>query len=354
MRAKKWLVSCLSLIFICLLLLITAVVLIDPFMHYHKPFMNLQYPLNDPRYVNDGIARHTEYGLMITGSSMSDNFYASQAEALWNMPAVKTTYSGASYHELAESIQRAAFYNPDLSVVICSLDPNMLNSAADTYAYEGCPEYLYDSNWLNDVKYVLNKDVLFETLAVINYTRAGNKTPSFDDYERFDIYSNFSKEAVTSSYVRMEKQDLSIELSDEDRLRIEKNVNENFVKLAKDNPNITFLFFVPPYSVCFWDGMLRTNQLDYLTEALSYGYSLMLSQPNIHIYGFDGCVEITNNLDRYMDTLHYDSDVNRMILEKLHANEYELTLDNIDDYYDQIKQYYVEQEEIINEYFIDD
>ncbi|MCM1027880.1 MAG: hypothetical protein NC432_15760 [Roseburia sp.] len=150
---------------------------IDPFLHYHAPLAGLQYPLKDERYQNDGIMRNFSYDAIITGTSMCQNFRVSEFDELWGTTAIKVCYSGGSYKEIDESVRRALEYQNDVRYVLRSLDSNRLNYPADQNEYEGYPTYLYDRNPFNDVNYLLNKEVVPKTVAVINYTRSGQETP---------------------------------------------------------------------------------------------------------------------------------------------------------------------------------
>ena len=138
----------------------------------------------------------------------------------------------------------------------------------------------------------------------------------------------------------MEKQDLGRDFSEEDRIAIYNNITNNYVKLARDNPQVEFYFFIPPYSMCYWDGLVRTNQLDYAVAAMKYGIGLLVAEENIHVYGFDDKYEITTNLDRYMDTIHYDAKVNDLILESILKGENELSIEDVSSYYDEIVEFY--------------
>lgn len=344
MKSKKWICISTCIFGFMFIIVVSSTIIIDPFWHYHGPLKSLEYPLNNPRYVNDGIARYSEYEVLITGTSMSDNFRPSQIKEMYGLSAIKTTYSGATYRELSENIGRAISYNPQLHTIICSLDPNKLCEPADSYSYEKYPTYLYDDNFFNDVFYLLNKEVIIETVAVLNYTKAGKKTPTFDEYQRFDKYCTFGKDAVLNSYERLEKTDLGKVFSEEDRQIVYENIMTNYVKLAKENPEITFHFFIPPYSVCFWDGLVRTNQLSFHMEAMKYGVELMLTADNIRVYGFDDLTDVTCDLNRYMDTLHYDADVNILILQNIYEGKNEITEENLDVYFEQVKEFYRQYE----------
>lgn len=344
MNSKKWFFIFSTLIFFLVMATVGLTVLIDPFLHYHKPLKGLEYPLTEPRYTNDGIARHWDYDALIIGTSMADNFSPSLMDELFHTSSIKTTYSGATYHELSENIERAIKYQPNLKLVVCSLDPNRMNLDEAEYSYDEYPWYMYDNNLFNDCAYVFNKDVWVKTIAVLNYTRSGQKTPSFDTYESFDQYAVFGKEAVLKSYTRMEIVDLWEPFTQEDKAVIHNNVYNNYIRLAENNPDIEFCFFIPPYSVCYWDGLKRTNQTEYAISSMKCGIEDMLQVENIHIYGFDLYTEITTNLDYYMDTLHYNRSVNDLILRSIAIGKDEITVDNLDSYYERIEAFYADYE----------
>ena len=200
MKAKRWNIIVLTGSLAILLMLTVVTAVIDPFLHYHKPLDFLEYPLKDERYQNNGITRHFEYDALITGTSMTQNFKVSEFEELWDVKAVKASYSGATYYELNKHIRLAMEYHPDIKYVLCSLDGSRLIAPAEGYAYDGNPEYLYDDNPFNDVKYLLNKEVVPKTIAVVNYTRAGEVTPTMDEYGRWNQYMTFGREAVVNSF----------------------------------------------------------------------------------------------------------------------------------------------------------
>jgi hypothetical protein len=340
MKTKHW--NCLviagSLTILSCIALFTAV--IDPFLHYHKPLNNLEYPLLDERYINDGIARNYSYEALITGTSMTQNFKASLFDELWQVETVKTSYSGASYHELNGSIVRAIGYNPDLKYVLCSLDSTLLIYPADDDEYDDYPYYLYDNNIFNDVNYLLNKEVLPKTLAVINYTRAGNKTPDMDEYGRWEQYKSFGRDAVMSSFSLIDESDEEYVLSQEDMELVRENITENYLQTALDNPDVTFYFFFPPYSICYWEALVRSRQLSMQLDAEQYAVSLLLSADNIHVYSFGTRTDISCNLDNYTDTLHYSGAVNDEIMRCIYSGENELTNDNYIEYYNDVREIY--------------
>ena len=341
MKEKTWngLVlggTCGILFFIALITFI-----IDPYLHYRKPSGRLEYPLKDERYINDGIARNYEYEAMITGTSMAQNFKASQMEELWQAKTVKTAYSGATFHELNAGIRRAISYNPNLKYVLCSFDGSRINHDAYTDSYDGYPEYLYDKNPFNDVNYLLNKEVVPKTIAVVNYTRAGNKTTSMDAYGMWSQYKVYGKEAVEATVVPKQAAAETVSFTADDEVRVRENVTQNYVKTALENPEVTFYFYLPPYSIYYWQDLVKTGQLEAQLKAEELAVSLMMEAPNIHIFGYADRLEITSNLDNYMDILHYGDWINEEIMNRIYRGEGDLTKENYLEYFQRVRQLYL-------------
>lgn len=340
MKAKTWnlLVTGCTLVFLMCWTGITM--LIDPFLHYHKELDFLEYPLKDERYQNDGIARYYDYDSIITGTSMCQNFKCSEFNELWEAQAIKIANSGASYHESSENIRRAFSHNADVVNVLCSMDGSRLNAPAFQNEYEGYPVYLYDSNPFNDVNYLLNKEVMPKTIAVLNYTRSGQKTPTMDEYQNWSVYKSFGKDSVLASFDLLDEMEEECVLTETDIQQIEENVRINFLELAEDYPDTTFYFFFPPYSICYWEALVRTKQLNSQLEAQKIGAEILFSAENVQVYDFSYRIDIIENLDNYTDSIHYGEWINSEILYMINAGEGLLTNENLEEYYDSVRKLY--------------
>lgn len=342
MKACRWNALVLGGAFGILIFVAAATVIIDPFWHYHLPLKGLEYPLKDERYQNDGMARHCSYDAVIIGTSMAQNFKPSEFDAIWGSESIKIGFAGAGYKEIDDTIRRVLRYNDQVRYVLRSLDGNRLIYPAEYDAYEGYPEYLFDDNIFNDVQYLLNKEVVPRTLAVLNYTRAGNVTPSRDEYGSWSQYKTFGREAVLQTCVKSEGFEEEDVLSEEDYKNIRENVGRNVLQTAQDNPEVTFYLFFPPYSICSWDSMVQTKQLNAQLEAEEMAVGMLVGQDNIHVYHFSENIEMVSNLDNYADALHYGEWINSDILEWVHEGEYELTEQNYREYFERIKKLYSE------------
>lgn len=342
MKAKRWNLVVIGGAAFIFLFLALGTILVDPFLHYHGPLSFLEYPLKDERYQNDGIVRHYQYDSIITGTSMSQNFRCSEFDALWGAQSVKTAYSGATFYELTNSIRRAYSYNPDIKYVVCSLDANRIMAPAEQNEYDEYPDYLYDNNPFNDVKYLLNKEVIPKTLAVINYTRAGEMTPDRDMYGNWSQYMVFGADAVLSSFTPLPISEEEIVITEGEIQMITENITQNFLALAQDHPETDFYFFIPPYSIYYWDSLVRSKQMGIALTTQKLATRLLLTAENVHVFDFSDRIDIIGNLDNYADSLHYSDEINSEILRCMREGSQELTLEDLDAYYDGIRQMYEE------------
>lgn len=341
-NSKKW--CCWMLVLTVLVLsaagALTAV--IDPFFHYHAPLPFLSYPLSEQRYQNDGIVRHFSYDAIITGTSMTENFLASEMNALFDVNAVKVNFSGAGLREINENLERAFAANPDIRMVVRSLDGYML--AADTnemFEDEDYPEYLYDDSLLNDVSYVLNKEILLNhTMKVLQYTLAGLPSTSFDDYSYWADQMTFGADEVWR-YCDWEGAPAEpTPLTEHEKQRLIDNLEQNVLAMARQNPQTDFYLFFPPYSVPAWYDLYHSGRLERQIEIYELTTRLLLECENIHLFSFHTEYEYTADLSHYMDPEHYDADMNSQILRNMRDGVNLLTKENDQAHWSEVEEYY--------------
>ena len=114
--SKQWVVVFVTFFIIILLGIASITIIIDPYFHYHKPLSGLQYPISNQRYQNDGILKHFEYDAIIIGTSMTENFKASEFDKIFGVNSIKVPFSGASYKEINDNLKTAIKYNSDIKL----------------------------------------------------------------------------------------------------------------------------------------------------------------------------------------------------------------------------------------------
>ena len=141
-------------IFFLMLMIGAVVVLIDPFFHYHKPWFGLKAVLTNKEYQCIGSLRTFDYDSLIVGSSVAENYYNGWFNEGFDCTAVKAVRSYGATADLCYLLD-AAYENHQLKYIFYSMDTSSL--AADpvpTYELTGCPMYLYNKNYPDDVEYL--------------------------------------------------------------------------------------------------------------------------------------------------------------------------------------------------------
>ena len=226
-----------------------ATIVLDPFFHYHKALDGVEYPLVDgmERYLNDGIIKTYDYDAAIVGTSMMQNFKASQFDRLFGTKSIKVTYTGETYYVIDQEVRKVLSANPDTKCIFRCLDYNKIFQAGEVRNYDDYPEYLYDDDIFNDVNYVLNKEIFLDsTLPVIKYNIDGKKTTSMDAYSYWEWEHPVGKEHVLEAYERPEtKAGEQKAFTEEDAKTVTDNVTENVIRTVEENPDTMFYFYTP-------------------------------------------------------------------------------------------------------------
>ncbi len=346
--SKKF-IKRLSLIILAGLVLIgTIVVVFDPFYHYHKPWFGMKAVLNDKEYQCVGTLRNFDYDSLLVGSSVMENNDNSWYNEAFGVVAIKAIRSYGATADLCYLLD-VAYEDHDLKYVFYNIDPSSLyGSAETTYESTGCPMYLYDKNPFNDVKYLFNKDVLFEK---IPYEVASSFMGDYDENLSYNWakWKSFGHEMALGLYYRSRTVN---EMMPKDAYK--ENCEANIRLLTSQveaHPETQFIFFYPPYSMLWWDMSYRSGETDAMIQCEKDMTKALLSYDNVRIFCFQNEPEITTNLELYMDTIHFSPEVNRLMLDQIIAGDYEMTLDNYEEMIDSVKDFSDEvQKKIIPEY----
>lgn len=340
---KKWSLLVLVIMSSMLIGLGTVTVIVDPYFHYHAPLSALNYPIENERYQNSGIINHFQYDAIITGTSMTENFKTSEFDRMFRVNSIKVPFAGASYKEINDNLVKAVEINPEIKVILRGLDYNALLSDKDAMRFEldFYPVYLYDNILCNDVNYILNKTVLFEeTYGVIEYSKSGKNTTTFDTYGNWMEGKSFGKESLDAIYVREEKAETS-EFCEEEKERLRQNLRQNVTALVEQNPHIQFYLFFTPYSIYYWDSICQEGTLKKQLEAERVAIEILLEYDNIKLFSFFDEFGMICNLDNYMDINHYGEDINSQILLWMYNGEHLLTKENYLDYCEREHEFYM-------------
>lgn len=339
---------------------------VDPFFHYHKPDTEkYYYELNNQRSQNDGVSKWFDYNMLITGTSMTENFKTSEAEEIWeeeNARAIKVPYSGATYREINDNLQNALEHNEDLHIIVRGLDMYGFMQEKDAMRDDigRYPSYLYDDNIWNDVEYLFNRSVIFDRVYPMTRKEETGIT-SFDEYSNSMDGSAFGPETILGAYGEIPgiTQREAVHLTEAERERLLGNIHQNVTTLAEAYPNVDFYYFITPYSAIFWGECVQSGDIYKQVEAERLAIEEILKYNNIKLYSFNNRTDITTNLNHYKDANHYGEWVSSLMLRWMHDGKYRLTKENYEEYLAKELAFYTsydyasmaEQEDYENDYY---
>ncbi|MCF0146224.1 MAG: hypothetical protein HUJ73_06515 [Eubacterium sp.] len=347
MKAKHWIIGWLIIVVFGLVFIGTWVGKIDPYFHFHNPDTETYfYSLDNERSQNDGITKHFDYDAIITGTSMTENFKTSEMDEIFECHSIKVPYSGGSYKEINDNLEIAVSNNPDLKTVVRCLDMTFFFYDKDWMREDlgEFPDYLYDSNPLNDVRYIWNRDVIWKrAYAMTAANDEKNFKPgitSFDDYARWQDKVTFGVNTVCPDGVDQIEKAQDRHITEEEKSTIYKNIEQNVTQIAKDNPDITFYYFFPPYSIVWWRGLAANGNICKQIEAEEYIIELITECDNIKLFSFNNRQDITTDLNHYKDNIHYGEWINSLILRWMKDGKYQITKGNYKDYIRKESEFY--------------
>ena len=275
---------------------------------------------------------------------MTENFKTSEAQQLFGGRFIKVPFNGSMFKEVDENLRRG-LSGHSVRYVIRSLDKYRINTPKDEwYQVEGeFPTYLYDRNPFNDVSYTLSRDILWgQCWPMLRSRREGQPggINSFDQYANWNNMFVFSRESALSSLEPWAPDVSQQPLLDEDRRVIRENLLQNVTATADLYPDTEFYCFLPPYSIVYWSNLIQDGEMDRELETMEIAAEQLLQHPNIKLFCFDLCTELTTDLNNYKDSIHYSEDINSWMLQQMAQGNYLLTEENYQTVFREIRDYY--------------
>lgn len=338
-KSKIWVILYLSFVLIALGAVGGLVIYIDPFFHYHKPHVDdYYYEIDNQRSQNDGITKNFDYDAIITGTSMTNNFKTSELDELFDVHSIKLPYSGATYKEINDNVVNALEHNKDLKLVVRGLDIGKIVEDKDNMREDlgDYPTYLFDDDYFNDVKYIFNRDVLFNR--VYPMIAASDKDgfepgiTSFDEYDNWMSQCTFGMKTVKPKGVSRITGVKPVHLSEEEKEILLGNIRENVTSVAEEHPEVTFYYFFTPYGAVWWLHYVNNGEVYKQVESERLLIEELLKYDNIKLFAFCDLPEITTDINNYKDGTHYGEWINSLMLKYMHDGKGLLTKDNYEDY----------------------
>lgn len=310
----------------------------DPLFHFHTPRTDqFFYPLDNERFQNDGIVKHFDYDTIVTGPSIAENFKTTEIDGLFGTSSIKIPFAGGNFKEINDILENAVNANSDIRIIIRSLEDSLFIADKDEmssgYDY---PTYLYNRNPLDDVMYLLNRDILFSrVLPMYENVKTAHFAPGttpFDIYSNWNAFFSYGKNAVLDPGSWNKGWQTERPMTEDEKQLLLGNLQQNVIDIVEKNPDILFYFYFPPFSAEDWRKVGESGKLGIRVESERIVIEELLKHDNIKLFSFNNRTDITTDLNHYYDYIHYGEWINSWILHYIHKGEYQLTGENYRQY----------------------
>lgn len=335
--AKKWIFSFIAIFLGAALLMGFVSYSVDPFMYYR---VGDDEKLMKARFVNVGIAKNYDYDMAFIGSSMIQNFDMPYFRENYDVNPVKLVAGGMTLNEILKLYNISQEYSGADKYMI-NIDPFVLNTDGPIdFSSSRFPDYLYNDEKLDDVKYLLGYEVWFRYIpvnfAVNTLLKMGIDLPEkFDDAIDIDKIEDWSKDfSFGKEIVKQNYEDgayATSELNTNDMYsRMTKNI-DSFLKVIvdqeKDGQEIIFGF--PPYSALYWHESVEHGEFDTLMDVKEYFIAQCDKYDFIRVVDLQSIPEITD-LSRYKDASHYDTGIQKDYADAVFSGKFDINADTFE------------------------
>ena len=320
---RRWVCGLLAGVLAMLALCAAVVYVVDPCLYYRIPD-RWQPVFFSERYQMAGLARNVEADTVLVGTSMAANYRASQIQEVFGTPSLRLTIPDGYYSEF-DRVMDVLFRGQTPQRVIFGLDVNTL-IRDESGVTDAMPDYLYNRSALDDIQYLVNKDTLYYSVYTLMANRWG-QGQTVDEGFTWDDREWWNHLTALDNYTR---PDPTGEVLPADAYLDHVDANLAVVTgWVEAHPDTEFDFFLPPYSILYWDKMVRLGEVDAVLSAVERACRVLTAYDNVKLYGFLLDREIVENLDNYCDYIHHSGGVCVEILHRIKADQGRLTAENI-------------------------
>ena len=311
---KRWACGLLAVVLVLLAACAAVVYVVDPCLYYRIPD-KWQPVFFSERYQAAGLAKNVPADTVVMGTSMAANYRASEVAETFGTTAVRITIPNGYLSEFDKAMN-VLFRSQTPQRVLFGLDLNIL-VRDESGVTTAMPDYLYNENPLDDIKYLLNKDTLYYSAYVL-IANGWNSGQTIDEGFTWDDGIWWNHATALANYTRPEPAPETVP-ADAYLAHVDANlaVVERWLRA---HPDTEFDLFLPPYSILFWDKTARLGETEAMLSALDLTVETLLPYDNVKLYGFLLDRSIVEDLDNYCDYVHHSGAVCTAVLEKMAAD----------------------------------
>lgn len=314
---QRWACGFLALLLALLAACAGIVYAVDPCLYYRIPTAWQPVFFNE-RYQAAGLVRNIPADTVLLGTSMAANYRSSWVGEVYHCSGLRITIPDGYFSEFDQVMDLLFRENPPQRVLF-ALDLNTL-IRGDGGVTDAMPDYFYNRNPLDDVKYLLNKDTLYYSLYVLMENRQG-RGGTLDEGFTWDNDSAWGKYETLRTYAR---PDIAEEAVPEDAYLAGTDENLAIMdRWFREHPDTKFECFLSPYSILYWDRVIRQGELDARFKALERVCEALVNRyPNVRLHAPLFAETMVTSLGNYCDYIHHCGEASRWVLSRVCAEKY--------------------------------
>ena len=360
MKYKNVVYTFIAVFFIPSLIFFSVILYYDPLKLFHKPWVYKKYLQSNMREQASGIINHWNFDSLILGTSMLENTSSKEASNILGGKFVNISSSGSDYFERSIFLKYAIEKKKEIKKVIYSLDNlGWVRKGNPSIKVESW-DYLYDTNKFNDFKIYINNKYLTCLFSLSSKKTCMGFELDFDrpkawykfehqaiKYGGFDKWLNSDDPQIKRAFKTILdtiKKIKSGNLQSDKKVASKITVSQQYLDkyildIVQKNPNIEFIFLLPPYSRIKMATLAQHRKGDFLIFKGSLKYLALQTSKykNFKLFGW-GNKQFVDKIENYGDLKHYEYKINSWMLGAIHRNEGLLSVDNIDYYLDTISE----------------
>lgn len=331
-KYKKFLFQFLGMVVLFAILIGSFSYIVDPLQFYHKASFYTPKLSWQERYQNPGLARNYEYDTIVLGSSMTENFLPSEVGEKLNGDVLKLSIEGSTIGEQSSTAQ-VAFRTGQVKQVLWGIDYFAFRNN-NTTGNEDFPAYLYDTNPLNDYKYVFNESNIKSALTALSESpgRSNLQLSSLERLYNWDKAVTYGRDLVIKNWGTARNNEVAYGNNEDPLESVKQTFDDNVVSIVAAHPETKFYLYYPPYSILRQQIWYKTNPGRYANQLEMKRYMFEKLQPfsNVSIYDFQADSSITYDLDQYKDLSHHSGAINSLIVDEISKGTHKVTADNLE------------------------
>lgn len=321
---RRWACGFLAALLALLILCAGVVYAVDPCLYYRMP-ERWQPVFFNERYQTAGLARHIPADTVLLGTSMTANYRSSWIGEYYPPSGLRITIPDGRFSEF-DQVMELLCREHSPSRILFALDLNILTRDEGNLD-SALPDYLYNQNPFDDVKYLLNKDSLYYSFYTLLTNRQGGGQ-TLDEGFAWDTTTTWGKDAVLESYERPPvaeapvPEDAYLEAADKNL-----TVMEGWFRA---HPDTKFEIFLSPYSILYWDHCVRQGELDARLAALERACETLAGFPNVRVHAPMFAKDMITSLGNYCDYIHHSGEAADWVLGRVCGEKFLLKAEDVE------------------------